>query len=186
MTGRPKARRNELRRALLIILPLLLLVVLALTLQNRATAEATAGDTIKFNHRKHLAAGVQCLFCHPGGLSGKVAGIPSVQKCVGCHQNIQVTSEEGKATVAQLLQIWEERKPLLWPKVVDLPDFVYFSHFPHISAGKNCEKCHGDVSQMTMAVPAYRINMGFCLRNCHRHEEPAKRERLMDCATCHQ
>jgi hypothetical protein len=28
--------------------------------------------------------------------------------------------------------------------------------------------------------------MGFCLKQCHRHEDPARRERLMDCATCHQ
>jgi hypothetical protein len=186
MTGTQKARRKGLRRALLIILPLLLLVALALALQNRATVEATSDEILTFNHRKHIAAGVQCLFCHPGGMTGMISGIPSVQKCVGCHQNVQVTSQEGQATVDQLIQIWEERKPLTWPKLVDLPDFVYFSHFPHISAGKNCEKCHGDVSQMTMAVPAYRINMGFCLKNCHRHEEPAKRERLMDCATCHQ
>ena len=186
MAGRQEARRNGLRRAFLILLPLVLLALLALVVQNRATAEDTSTDMIEFKHNKHIAAGVQCLFCHPGGLTGTVSGLPSVQKCVGCHQNIQVRSEEGQAEVDRLLQIWEEQKPLVWPKVVDLPDFVYFSHFPHINAGKSCERCHGDVSRMTMAVPAYRINMGFCLRNCHRHQEPAKRERLMDCATCHQ
>jgi hypothetical protein len=185
MTGMPKARRNGLRRALLIVLPLVLLAALVLALQIRATAEDTSSE-IKFNHSKHIAAGAQCLFCHPGGYTGMSAGLPSVQKCVGCHQNVQVTSEEGQATVDRLLKIWEEKKPLIWPKMLDLPDFVYFSHFPHISAGKNCERCHGDVSRMTMAIPAYRINMGFCLRSCHRHEEPEKRERLMDCVTCHQ
>jgi hypothetical protein len=105
---------------------------------------------------------------------------------VGCHENIVVTSDEGQEIVAELLLAWDEDRPLQWKKVVDLPDFSYFSHFPHIAAGKSCEQCHGDVSQMAYAVEAVRINMGFCLRQCHRHQDPAKRERLMDCATCHQ
>jgi hypothetical protein len=186
MTGRHEARRKGLRRALFIVLPLLLLAALAPTLQNRVTAESSSDETIEFNHKKHSDAGVQCLFCHPGALNGIVASIPSVQKCVGCHQNIHVTSEEGQAAADTLMRIWEEGRPLQWPKITDLPDFVYFSHQPHISAGKSCENCHGDVSQMTMARPARRINMGFCLKNCHRHQEPEKRERLMDCATCHK
>lgn len=186
MTDTPKARRNGLRRALLVLLPLLLLAALAFALWNWARAEEASEETIPFNHQKHIAAGVQCLFCHPGGFNQTVAGIPSSQKCVGCHQNVEVTSEEGQEIVAQLLRSYEEQRPLIWPKVVDLPDFVYFSHWPHINAGKNCEQCHGDVSRMTVAVPAYRINMGFCLKSCHRHQDPEKRERLMDCATCHQ
>lgn len=195
MTGTERARRKGLRRALLILLPLLLLVVFGIALQSRATAEdpspveGSSADTavmLPFNHSKHVAAGVQCLFCHPGPLNGMVASIPSVNKCVGCHQNVQVTSEEGQAIVAELLHAWEQGRPLQWESVTDLPDFVFFSHNPHIAAGKNCERCHGDVSQMTYAVKAYRINMGFCLRQCHRHEDPARRERLMDCATCHQ
>jgi hypothetical protein len=186
MTGTREARRNGLRRALFIVLPLLLLAALAPALQIPATAESTSNDTIDFNHKKHLDVGVQCLFCHPGALNGMVASIPSVQKCMGCHQNVQVTGGEGQAAVDTLIRLWEEGKPLRWPKITDLPDFVHFSHQPHIAAGKNCENCHGDVSQMAMARPAYRINMGFCLQNCHRHEEPEKRKWLMDCATCHK
>jgi hypothetical protein len=180
------ARRKGLRWALAIGLLLLLLAALTFAFGGSATAGETPDVTIEFNHEKHIVAGAQCLFCHPGGLIGMISGLPSTQKCVGCHLNVEVTSEGGQATVDRLVQSWEEGRPLVWPKVVDLPDFVYFSHFPHISAGKNCERCHGDVSRMAMAVPAYRINMGFCLKNCHRHQEPAKRERLMDCVTCHQ
>jgi hypothetical protein len=186
MTCTREARRTRLRRALFIVMPLLLLATLYPASRIRATAESVSGETIEFNHKKHIDAGVQCLFCHPGALNGTVASIPSLQKCVGCHQNIQVTSEEGQGMVDSLMRLWEEGRPLQWPKITDLPDFVYFSHRPHIAAGKNCENCHGDVGQMAMARPARRINMGFCLKNCHRHEEPEKRERLMDCATCHK
>lgn len=186
MTGTHKAQPKRHRRALLILLPLLLLAAVGFALQSRATAEGDTPTMLPFNHSAHLAAGVQCLFCHPGPLNTRIAGIPSANKCVGCHQNIVVTSKEGQKVVEQLLQVWEDQEPLLWRRVVDLPDFVYFTHFPHIAAGKNCERCHGDVSRMTYAVEAYRINMGFCLRQCHRHQDPVKRERLMDCATCHK
>jgi hypothetical protein len=187
MTGPERARHSGLRRVLLISLPPLLLVVaLVFALQRPATAEDGSPVTINFNHKAHVDAGAQCLFCHPGGLSGQVSGIPSSQKCVGCHQNIAVTSEAGQVEIEKLFSAWEAQEPLIWPRVPDLPDFVYFSHFPHINAGKNCERCHGDVSSMGMVVPAYRINMGFCLKSCHRHEEPDKREHLMSCVTCHQ
>ncbi len=186
MTGRYQARRVRRRRALALALPTVLLLSLVLALQGRATAETPQDATIKFNHQKHLAAGIPCLFCHPGAINGVVATVPSSQKCVGCHQNIEVTSQAGQATVDQLLQFWEEGRPLRWPQIVDLPDFVHFNHRPHLAAGKNCEYCHGDVSQMTMARLAYRINMGFCLQNCHRHQDAEKRQRLMDCATCHK
>ncbi len=186
MTCTREALRTGLRRALFIVTPLVLLAALAPSLQMRATAESISDETIDFNHKKHVDAGAQCLFCHPGALNGMVAGIPSLQKCVGCHQNVQITSEEGQAAVDALMRLWEEGRPLHWPKITDLPDFVYFNHRPHIAAGKSCENCHGDVGQMAMARPARRINMGFCLKNCHRHEEPEKRERLMDCATCHK
>jgi hypothetical protein len=189
MSDSEKPRPGHWRRTLVVLLALVVVTGLALAFGLRAAAEtdpvAVAETSIVFNHRRHLAADIPCLFCHPGAINGQVASIPSVQKCVGCHQNIEVARESGQATVDTVLQMWEEGRPLVWPSIVDLPDFVYFNHRPHLAAGKNCEYCHGDVSQMTMAREAFRINMGFCLENCHRHQDPEKRERLMDCATCH-
>ena len=186
MTGRDKTRKVGLGRVLSALVPLLLLIPLVLMLQGEATAQNQYREMIEFNHSRHVAAGVQCLFCHPNAPNGQVAGIPSVQKCVGCHQSVQVTTEEGQAKVDTLLRFWQDGQPLLWPSIVDMPDFVYFAHRPHIAAGKNCENCHGDVGQMAMAREVKRINMGFCLNNCHRHQDEAKRERLMACVTCHQ
>jgi hypothetical protein len=183
MTQIQSIRRRRLRWALAAALLVLLFAALLLTW--RGQAGAATNDTLRFNHQKHLAAGVPCVFCHPGALNGPVAGVPSVQKCVGCHQNVQVTSEKGQADVDLLMQLWKEGRPLRWVKTYDQPDFVYFSHRPHVVAGVNCEVCHGDVSQMTVVRQAYRINMGFCLP-CHRQQEPEKVERLISCATCHK
>jgi hypothetical protein len=192
MTDSKEPRPGRWRRALVACLVLLVLAGVALTAawlvaaEARSPAQAAEEPSITFNHRRHLAADVPCVFCHPGAINGPVASIPSVQKCVGCHQNIEVISASGQATVGTVLQMWAEGRPLEWPSIVDMPDFVYFNHRPHLAAGRNCEYCHGDVSQMAMAREAFRINMGFCLENCHRHQDPEKRERLMDCATCHQ
>jgi len=189
MTGRDKTRKDGPARYLAVVVPLILLIPLVVVLQGEATAQnqfQEVQNMIEFNHSRHVAAGVQCLFCHPNALNGQVAGIPSVQKCMGCHQSVQVTTEEGQARVDLLVAAWEAGQPLVWPSIVDLPDFVYFAHRPHIANGRNCEDCHGDVSQMGMAREVKRINMGFCLNNCHRHQDPARRERLMACATCHQ
>jgi hypothetical protein len=65
------------------------------------------------------------------------------------------------------------------------PDFVYFSHRPHVAAGLNCEQCHGDVSQMAEAEYQGDQNMGWCL-SCHRQQAPEKQVKLTDCATCHK
>ena len=76
--------------------------------------------------------------------NGPVATLPSLAKCVGCHRNVQVTSDEGQASVDVLMQHWDEGVPLRWEKTYEQPDFVYFTHRPHIAAGVNCEDCHGD------------------------------------------
>ncbi len=188
-----QVRRRWLYRLCAFAVLMALSAVLVFVLQDRATATTTADETLKFTHQKHVAAGVQCVFCHPGTLNGPVATLPSLAKCVGCHENVQVSGEEakarstssGQANVAILMSHWEEGVPLRWEKTHDQPDFVYFTHQPHIAAGVNCENCHGDVSQKTVARPAYRINMGFCL-DCHREQSPEKVSRLEGCATCHQ
>jgi hypothetical protein len=174
-----------LRSLLVVALSFALLAALLLIWRGPSAGAATEAS-LRFSHQKHLAAGVPCLFCHPGATDRPVAGIPSLAKCVGCHQNVQVQSEEGRAYVELLLSLWEEGQPLQWPRIYDMPDFVYFAHRPHIAAGKSCENCHGDMTQMSMARKAYRINMGFCLQNCHRHQDAVQRERLMSCATCHK
>lgn len=183
MTYDRPIRRRGLRWALAVALMVFLFA--ALLLVWRGQAAATTSDTLRFNHQKHLAGGAPCVFCHPGVLNGAVASVPSLQKCVGCHQNIQVTSEEGQADVDFLMQLWSEGRPLRWVKTYDQPDFVSFNHRPHVVAGVSCEACHGDVSQMTVVRQAYRINMGFCL-NCHRQQEPEKLARLTSCDTCHK
>ena len=60
---------------------------------------------------------------------------------------------------------------LVWTKVHDLPDFVYFSHYIHVNKGMGCASCHGRVDQMPLMYAQNTLQMEWCL-NCHRN--PAK------------
>lgn len=171
--------------ALVILLAVAIVVQAGITASD-APAEANQPvQPLFFSHQKHVEAGAQCVFCHAGVLNGPVAGLPSMAKCIGCHQNVQVSDEKDQPDVDRLMQMWEEGQPLRWPKINDQPDFVYFSHRPHVTNGVSCETCHGDVSRMDLAQPAYDLNMGFCL-DCHRRQAPEKVQRLIDCKACHK
>jgi hypothetical protein len=144
---------------------------------------------IPFSHIKHVSLGIECLFCHPEALDGQAAGLPTVATCNGCHQQIANPSTDAKTKLEldQLASYINNNRPIKWVPVAILPDFVYFTHGPHITAGLNCENCHGEVSQMTAAVPQ-KMNMGWCL-DCHRaryKNDPVMLSKLTDCITCHK
>jgi hypothetical protein len=138
---------------------------------------------IQFPHYLHINLGVQCLYCHPGALRGPSPGLPTSSKCWACHQQITIRNGE----IDKLISFVQGNKPIPWVPVAIVPDFVYFSHRPHIAAGLNCENCHGELSQMTVAIPQ-KMNMGWCL-NCHRtrfKNDPVMLTKLTDCVTCHK
>jgi hypothetical protein len=61
-----------------------------------------------------------------------------------------------------------ENRPILWTRVHDLPDFVYFDHGIHIHQGVGCETCHGRVDRMPLTWKAESMRMEWCL-DCHRN-----------------
>ena len=131
---------------------------------------------IAFSHAHHVTEiGIDCQFCHAYARRGPVAGIPSVQRCAGCHE--VVLNEEPE--ILKILEFWENEEPIPWVRVHDLPDYVRFSHKPHIRAEVACSNCHGDVGSMEAAVQVESLSMGWCL-DCHK-ERGANR----DCLACH-
>ena len=178
----PRSRRRWL-------LPLFVVIVLAVGLLAIASAVflpkvlAQAAQPLPFQHSKHVAAGVQCIYCHPGVTSGAIAGIPSLNKCMGCHVSVAPKDPKDQADIDKLIKQWDSKQPIRWVRIFDLPHFVHFDHRPHIAAGVACESCHGDVAHTATPHP-YNLNMGFCL-NCHRKQAPEKVTKLISCETCH-
>lgn len=168
-------------RILLVIALLIVVGAIAGILFTRARASAAPEQPIPYSHQTHTEAGVQCLFCHSSALRSPVAGVPSVQKCMGCH-NVIATD---RPAIQQVVGYWERGEPIPWVRVNAQPDFIDFSHQPHLSAGLNCETCHGEVGQMDDARPVGKKDMGWCL-DCHLEQPEEETTRLADCLTCHK
>lgn len=173
-------RRASSRRWIVAIaLTVLILVVVSFFLI-RAGARAESEQPIPFNHEVMVQLGINCLFCHTEARRSSLAGIPSVEKCMGCHKVIATDSP----AIKQLTDYWERQEPIPWVRVNRLPRFVYFSHQVHVVvAALNCEQCHGDVGHMAEARPVVKMNMGWCL-DCHEKQPNA--QQLMDCFICHK
>lgn len=171
---------QAIRRFLLVLLIVAISVAAAIFI-TRARMLAAPGQPIAYSHQTHIEAGIQCLYCHAQVTRSAIAGVPSVERCMGCHEVIATDDE----TVQQLAAYWERDETIPWARVNDQPDFVYFSHQPHYSAGINCETCHGNVGAMDEARPALRMDMGWCLE-CHTVQEPEHVARLVDCVACHK
>jgi hypothetical protein len=81
------------------------------------------------------------------------------------------------------------KTPIRWARIHQVPDFVYFDHRPHVSAGLECQKCHGPIETMERVRQVESLNMGWCV-NCHRGRDGTRvRGQLVkassDCSSCH-
>ena len=133
---------------------------------------------IAFSHRLHAGdAQVPCLYCHFGATRSRHAGIPPSAVCMNCHALLANETEE----LRKLKDAVEQRRPLAWTKVHNLPDFVYFNHSQHVNASVACQDCHGHVERMSEVEQVAPLTMGWCL-DCHRQRATAAG---LDCGKCH-
>ena len=132
---------------------------------------------IKFSHKVHAGDyKIACEYCHSYGRNTAVAGIPSVQRCMGCHK---ITAAD-KPEVQKLQNHWNQKQPIRWVRISSMADFVFFEHWPHIRAGVNCQTCHGPIEAMNDISQMKTLSMSDCLA-CHR-----KQKASVDCVICHR
>ncbi len=126
---------------------------------------------IQFDHRHHTRdEGIDCRFCHTTVDRSPHAGIPSTQLCLNCHSQIWNNSP----LLEPVRRSFIENKPIVWTKVNDVPDFVYFNHSIQVAKGVGCVTCHGRVDKMPAVEKANTLAMSWCLE-CHRNPEPKLR-----------
>ena len=134
---------------------------------------------IDFSHRVHAGENeIPCMYCHVQARRSISAGVPSVNKCMGCHTEIAT----NRPQIRLLASYWENKEPIPWVKVHDLPDFVHFTHKRHVQADIECQTCHGPVETMDVVSREAPVEMGLCL-NCHKDNEVVHGT---DCWTCHK
>ncbi len=168
-------------RLFLVIAATVVIVLGAALAAGLVITQAAPPQPFPYNHAVHIKDGVQCMYCHTGAARGIAATLPTLAKCQGCHSNMLADTPALK----QWVEYSAKHDKIEWTPVAIMPDFVYFSHQPHIAGGVNCETCHGDVSNMADAKPRSNWNMGWCL-DCHKKQAPEKIVKLTDCATCHK
>lgn len=126
---------------------------------------------VEFDHRHHVRDDrIDCRYCHWPVERSPMAGVPSSDLCMNCHSQILNDSP----LLAPVRQSVDEDRPIPWVRVHRLPDFVYFDHASHVSAGVGCETCHGRVDRMARVYQVAPLTMGWCL-DCHRNPEPRLR-----------
>ncbi|OPY89552.1 MAG: hypothetical protein A4E73_02986 [Syntrophaceae bacterium PtaU1.Bin231] len=136
-----------------------------------------AEQPIPFSHRVHVAEKrISCFLCHPGAIDTSRAGVPPLETCMLCHHRIAI----HYPPIHKLREFFFRGEPVIWQKVYDLPDFVYFDHSVHLFRSIDCGHCHGDVPAMDRIVLNQKLEMGFCIQ-CHRDYKATH-----DCFTCHR
>ncbi|MEN9699829.1 MAG: hypothetical protein RLZZ301_1027 [Bacteroidota bacterium] len=156
---------------------------------------------IAFPHDRHTGVnGIDCKYCHNAVTKSKAASIPSVNVCMNCHKQIDGAGKpfEGQIKKIYAAAGWDKEgmkytgktKPIVWNKVHNLPEHVYFNHSQHVVVGGvDCKQCHGDMTQMNETAkvqPVEELNkiegnikltratltMGWCIE-CHSKKDVA-------------
>ncbi len=143
-------------------------------------SEESPEQPVFFKHTVHVGMdSISCAYCHFSAAQSEEAGIPPVGTCMGCHRFIQGTTEEFQAEIQKVMQFWADSTAIPWVRVHSVPEFVQFTHKPHIRAGVACAECHGEVGSMERVERVAPLTMGWCV-TCHRDRGAPD-----DCATCH-
>jgi len=131
-------------------------------------AKVVRPQPVPFSHQHHVGGlGIDCRYCHTSVETSSFAGIPPTKTCMNCHSQIWT----GAPLLEPVRESFRSGKSLVWTRVNDLPDFVYFDHSIHINKGVGCNTCHGPVDRMPLMFNWASLQMEWCL-DCHR--DPGK------------
>ncbi len=148
---------------------------------------------IHYSHKIHSGANqIDCQYCHSSVRSSKHSGIPSLNVCMNCHENIAEYNGEEDLEKGYTKDLytngikkwykavgWDEQsrtytgetEPVKWVRIHNLPDFVYFNHSQHVNvAGIDCQECHGPIEEMEIVYQHSSLTMGWCI-SCHRESD---------------
>ncbi|MCF8028766.1 MAG: cytochrome c family protein [Desulfobacteraceae bacterium] len=121
---------------------------------------------IPFSHRVHAGVkNIDCRFCHPYVDQSTFPGLPTVEKCLFCHNHIIA----GHPEIQKEHEYFNTDTPTPWRKVNYIPEHVMFNHQRHIKKDIQCQACHGRVEEKDR-LAGRDFQMGFCL-DCHRKKD---------------
>jgi len=128
-------------------------------------------QVVPFSHQHHVGGlGIDCRFCHLQIENAAAGSMPPTYVCMTCHSQIWTNAKMLAPVRASLA----EDKPLVWNRVTNLPDYVFFNHAIHIAKGVGCSECHGQIDRMDLTYKAKDMEMTFCV-DCHENPGPRLR-----------
>lgn len=133
---------------------------------------------VPYSHRLHVGElKLDCRYCHNTVEKTAHAAIPPTETCGNCHGANRVKPGTTLGVVhpeSDLLEpirkSLETGDPVMWIRVHDTPDFVYFNHPAHVTRGVSCVTCHGRVDKMEIVAQVKPLSMSWCI-DCHRNPE---------------
>lgn len=143
-----------------------------------------------FNHKLHLEqVDEDCESCHYFRDDGSFSGIPSLDSCLDCHDEMLGESEDEAIFIKEYV---EKDREVPWLVYSRQPACVYFSHAAHVVLGKmDCEACHGHIgeSEVSRVYEENRIT-GYSRDIWGKNIAGFKRNswdrmKMDDCAECH-
>jgi hypothetical protein len=167
------------RRSVGLLASLLLgtLVLRATAGQQPPVPQPTPVQPVPYSHKQHVALGLDCRGCHINPDAGKLMTYPLNAMCMACHRTVAA----DRPSIQKLTALAATGAPIPWARVYRLPDYVFWSHGPHLEAGVTCTECHGAVAERdVITVETNILTMAGCL-SCHN-----KRQVFTDCIHCHE
>lgn len=101
---------------------------------------------IDFSHAAHNElVDDGCESCHFFRDDGSYAGVPKLEQCIDCHEEVQGETEHEAIFVEEYVTKDKEVPWLIYSKQ---PDCVFFSHAAHVKTAKiDCVECHGYIGE---------------------------------------
>ena len=146
---------------------------------------------IDFNHAFHITqVDNGCESCHFFREDGTFSGVPKLDQCIDCHEEIQGVDRNEIKFVEDYVSKYRQVPWLIYSKQ---PNCVFFSHAAHIKgAGMDCVTCHGHIGEST-SLKVYEQNRitGYSRDIWGKNiagfkKNPWDRMKMDDCAECHQ
>lgn len=136
-------------------------------------ADIAPQQPVPFSHQHHVAGlGLDCRYCHTSVEVSATAGFPPTETCMTCHSQLWTDAD----LLRPIRQSWSDGQAVHWRRVHNLPDYAYFDHSVHVSAGVGCAECHGAIDEMPLTRQGNITRMRFCIE-CHQDPAPRLRPR---------
>lgn len=144
------------------------------------SAPTPVEQPMRFSHKVHIEADMECSTCHETATDLPAAGLPRLRVCTKCHKEIQGKDPEEQ----KVLEYVTKKKEIPWVQVNNTAGHVYFSHRAHSGfAEMDCEVCHAGMKTLDTSLTSSNtddLTMRACM-TCHDRKGASN-----DCVTCHQ